>query len=96
MRAIYVILFLAIFVLVGVQSADDKKDDKKDDKNKKCGENETYQRCGTACERRCDNSDYWNTPCEEPCVDKCFCDDGYLRDKDTNKCVRAWRCGVSD
>uniref|UniRef100_A0A182IL73 Uncharacterized protein n=1 Tax=Anopheles atroparvus TaxID=41427 RepID=A0A182IL73_ANOAO len=78
MRAIFALLFVAIFALLG-------------DAATTCGENETFQRCGTGCERRCDNPDDWNTPCELPCVDKCFCNEGFLRHVD-GECVRAWRC----
>ncbi|XP_049295858.1 cysteine-rich venom protein 6-like [Anopheles funestus] len=79
MRAIFALLVLAVFAFLGASAQTE------------CGENETFQRCGTGCERTCNNGEDWDKPCSEPCVDKCFCQDGFLRD-DTGSCVRAWRC----
>ncbi|XP_052892692.1 chymotrypsin inhibitor-like [Anopheles moucheti] len=86
MRAIFVLLVVAIFAFLGV-SAENKA-------QPKCGENESFQRCGSACERTCSNGEEWDKPCKSPCVDKCFCQEGFLRD-DSGKCVRAWRCNPS-
>ncbi|EAU76572.1 AGAP006253-PA [Anopheles gambiae str. PEST] len=81
MRAIFVLLVVAVFAFLGVSAQQPKK----------CGENEIYQRCGTGCERTCDNGDTWDKPCKAACVDKCFCKDGFLRNEN-GKCVRAWHC----
>uniref|UniRef100_A0A182PJX3 TIL domain-containing protein n=1 Tax=Anopheles epiroticus TaxID=199890 RepID=A0A182PJX3_9DIPT len=78
MRAIFVLLVVAVFAFLGVSG-------------NQCGENETFQRCGTGCERTCSNGNTWNEPCKEPCVDKCFCNDGFIRN-DKGACVRAWLC----
>uniref|UniRef100_A0A182NH30 TIL domain-containing protein n=1 Tax=Anopheles dirus TaxID=7168 RepID=A0A182NH30_9DIPT len=80
MRAIFVLLAVALFVVLGAAA--------------KCGDNEEFQRCGTGCERTCNNGDDWDKPCALPCVDKCFCLDGFLRDS-SGACVRAWRCSPS-
>ncbi|XP_050076022.1 chymotrypsin inhibitor-like [Anopheles maculipalpis] len=80
MRAIFALLIVAVFAFLGVLA-----------QKPNCGENEVFQRCGTACERTCSNGEEWDKPCKLPCVDKCFCQDGFLRNGDGN-CVRAWRC----
>ncbi|XP_077290871.1 zonadhesin-like [Arctopsyche grandis] len=57
----------------------------------KCGKNEQYTECGTACPDTCDD---WRTPtaCIQVCVPGCFCLPGYVRNTKTNECVRPCEC----
>ncbi|XP_053673065.1 chymotrypsin inhibitor-like [Anopheles nili] len=80
MRAIFVLLIVAVIAFLGVSA-----------QGNKCADNEEYQRCGTGCERTCTNGESWEKPCTAPCADKCFCQSGFLRDSN-GKCVRPWRC----
>ncbi|GLV33940.1 Calcium-independent receptor for alpha-latrotoxin [Carabus blaptoides fortunei] len=51
-----------------------------------CGINEHHALCGSNCEETCTDS----SPqfCDDRCiVDKCVCNDGYVRDSPTNICI---------
>uniref|UniRef100_A0AC35FZ60 TIL domain-containing protein n=1 Tax=Panagrolaimus sp. PS1159 TaxID=55785 RepID=A0AC35FZ60_9BILA len=59
-------------------------------KKKICGQNETFQECGTKCEASC------NQPfpgfCSDECLENvCQCSEGFLRDS-LGKCVLASKC----
>eukprot|EP00567_Pseudictyota_dubia_P002213 CAMPEP_0197465450 /NCGR_PEP_ID=MMETSP1175-20131217/64544_1 /TAXON_ID=1003142 /ORGANISM="Triceratium dubium, Strain CCMP147" /LENGTH=285 /DNA_ID=CAMNT_0043001465 /DNA_START=74 /DNA_END=930 /DNA_ORIENTATION=+ len=56
-----------------------------------CAANEVYQTCGTACPATCSTKDAIR-PCIAMCVQGCFCEDGYVRDDDTDACVRSEDC----
>ncbi|GIY83580.1 kunitz-type U19-barytoxin-Tl1a [Caerostris darwini] len=61
-----------------------------------CPENEHFESCGTDCPITCEN--YSNPPeiCNEMCVAKCFCDDGFVRREEDGKCVRPLDCPNRD
>uniref|UniRef100_A0A2M4DM06 Putative salivary secreted serine protease inhibitor n=1 Tax=Anopheles darlingi TaxID=43151 RepID=A0A2M4DM06_ANODA len=87
MRAIFALLVLAIFAFFGsalsqaVQAQGSQT----------CRKEESYHRCGSGCERTCLNQKKWNDPCEKPCIDGCFCNEGFLRDA-AGDCIRSWLC----
>ncbi|KAI8420775.1 hypothetical protein MSG28_007986 [Choristoneura fumiferana] len=56
-----------------------------------CRQNEKYLNCGTACPLTCDN--YKNPPkvCTRQCVEDCFCEDGFVRDRNM-RCVKPENC----
>nr|WIM01413.1 zonadhesin-like protein 2B [Limnephilus flavicornis] len=54
------------------------------------GPYETFNFCGTACPKTCDNKDK-NIACILLCVKGCFCQEGYVRDKN-NKCILPKDC----
>ncbi|CAI5452219.1 unnamed protein product [Caenorhabditis angaria] len=57
----------------------------------KCGENEQLEECGTACEPSCDVPEY--PFCTEQClVNVCQCKAGFLRDKNSKKCIKPSDC----
>ncbi|GFY60855.1 carboxypeptidase inhibitor SmCI [Trichonephila inaurata madagascariensis] len=56
-----------------------------------CGENERYNRCGTACPLTCDNYDNPPKFCNFMCKIGCECEDGYVRSND-GRCVRPEHC----
>uniref|UniRef100_A0A0N5BQ16 TIL domain-containing protein n=1 Tax=Strongyloides papillosus TaxID=174720 RepID=A0A0N5BQ16_STREA len=57
-----------------------------------CPKNEHFDECGTACPITCNN--YYNQPkvCTMQCVIGCVCNEGYIRDKQTNQCVLPIHC----
>ncbi|XP_055930162.1 zonadhesin-like [Argiope bruennichi] len=55
-----------------------------------CGENEEFQKCGTACPATC-ISGTEQRPCRAICVRGCFCKPGFVRDLSGN-CVRPELC----
>lgn len=55
----------------------------------KCGQNEEYTMCGTACPLTCEKPEVG--PCTLQCVIGCQCKKGYLRHK-TGKCVELGDC----
>lgn len=61
----------------------------------KCGENEEYQTCGTACPPRCDDLRYPLPKPPKPCIllckAGCFCKAGFYRNE-KNKCVPPQQC----
>ncbi|EGT53964.1 hypothetical protein CAEBREN_03418 [Caenorhabditis brenneri] len=60
-------------------------------RNDKCGPNESFQTCGTACEPACNAPSA--TFCTLQCVVGCQCDPGFVRRAD-NACVRKEDCNV--
>lgn len=51
-----------------------------------CGANEEYSDCGKPCQGTCANP----VPgCMQPCVKGCFCQAGYLRLAEGDRCVEA-------
>ncbi|VDP20589.1 unnamed protein product [Soboliphyme baturini] len=57
----------------------------------KCGENEQYLVCGSACEPTCQSLRSKQKECAENCVNRCFCRLGYVRDRH-NKCIPKDKC----
>lgn len=57
-----------------------------------CGENEKYNLCGTACAITCANYKKPLLKCTLQCVPGCECQDGFIRDTQTGKCVLAENC----
>jgi len=56
----------------------------------KCGENAERRACGSACAPRCNNPNP-GPICVLPCVDDCFCKEGYLKAAN-GACVRPQEC----
>uniref|UniRef100_A0A2M4C501 Putative salivary secreted serine protease inhibitor n=1 Tax=Anopheles marajoara TaxID=58244 RepID=A0A2M4C501_9DIPT len=87
MRAFFALLVLAIFAILGsVQSQAAQGQG-----SRACGKEESFHRCGSGCERTCLNQKKWSEECDKPCIDGCFCNEGYLRDA-TGECIRSWLC----
>ncbi|CAD6189452.1 unnamed protein product [Caenorhabditis auriculariae] len=60
-------------------------------RNCRCGRNELFKECGTACEPRC--GEPLNRPCTRECVPNvCQCRPGLLRSYDNSTCVRLIEC----
>ncbi|KAG7309637.1 hypothetical protein JYU34_004115 [Plutella xylostella] len=57
----------------------------------KCGTNEVYTNCGSACEINCTNIDNPPQACTLQCVEKCECLQGFIRNSDGN-CVKKEEC----
>lgn len=57
-----------------------------------CRQNEKYQNCGTACPLTCDNYKNPPTVCTQQCVEDCFCEEGFVRDRNM-RCVKPENCG---
>ncbi|XP_050452565.1 chymotrypsin inhibitor-like [Cataglyphis hispanica] len=57
---------------------------------KKCGKNEIWTECGSACPPKC-NPPKEPQACIALCVKGCACKPGYLRNKH-NECVRPCDC----
>lgn len=55
----------------------------------KCGLNEEYTTCGTACPLTCEKPNVG--PCTMQCVIGCQCQKGYLRHK-SGKCIKPGEC----
>merc|ERR1712176_929446 len=51
-----------------------------------CGVGGIWNKCGSACERTCQNPG--SEVCTEQCVPKCTCTEGYLMDEKSKKCVK--------
>lgn len=57
----------------------------------KCGKNEIYQTCGTACQPRCGQKAA--DACVASCEIGCFCAPGYIRHPKKNNCISVAQCG---
>uniref|UniRef100_A0A0N5CAQ9 TIL domain-containing protein n=1 Tax=Strongyloides papillosus TaxID=174720 RepID=A0A0N5CAQ9_STREA len=57
-----------------------------------CLENEHFTRCGTTCPSTCSN--YYKKPqkCTKDCFVGCECDEGFVRNEETNECVTPKKC----
>ncbi|XP_066276578.1 IgGFc-binding protein-like [Branchiostoma lanceolatum] len=55
-----------------------------------CPVNSHYQECGTACPATCTDTGAPDA-CAQPCLEGCFCDEGYVLSGDT--CVSIFDCG---
>ncbi|CAF1092511.1 unnamed protein product [Adineta ricciae] len=63
-----------------------------------CPEGEVYKSCGTACPLTCDDVLNTNSTklCTLQCVSGCFCQEGYVRDKQNKgTCVRREQCNAT-
>ncbi|KAG5887159.1 hypothetical protein JTB14_016853 [Gonioctena quinquepunctata] len=62
-----------------------------------CGENETMVCEGCSEELTCQNRypKYRKGPCTKECILTCACNEGYIRDKYTKKCVLEEDCPLS-
>ncbi|VDK30721.1 unnamed protein product, partial [Gongylonema pulchrum] len=60
----------------------------------RCGENEEYQQCGTACPETCLSND--TKTCTVECVPGCFCKSGYVLNRANGTCVKRETCGTSE
>ncbi|KAI4463514.1 riddle [Holotrichia oblita] len=57
----------------------------------KCGKNQEYKMCGSACPEYCGKPA--GTECKLPCVRGCFCKDGYiLKAERSNECILKKDC----
>uniref|UniRef100_A0A0N5BKS8 TIL domain-containing protein n=1 Tax=Strongyloides papillosus TaxID=174720 RepID=A0A0N5BKS8_STREA len=58
----------------------------------KCSENEHFTKCGTTCPLTCSN--YYKKPqrCTKDCFVGCECDEGFVRNEETNECVTPIQC----
>ncbi|KAJ8962928.1 hypothetical protein NQ314_005645 [Rhamnusium bicolor] len=55
--------------------------------------NTSYNACGRACVSTCRNPTKGDDPCIiDVCVPGCFCNQGLIRDEESNKCVRIEDC----
>lgn len=56
-----------------------------------CGENESYDTCGSSCPADCNN---YALPrnCPKICRSGCFCNEGYVRDPETGYCIKVEEC----
>ncbi|XP_035220585.1 zonadhesin-like isoform X2 [Stegodyphus dumicola] len=59
-------------------------------KEEKCGKDEVFSECGSACPPSCANKDK-QTPCTLQCVKGCFCKRGLVRNEN-GQCVRPEEC----
>ncbi|CAD6189514.1 unnamed protein product [Caenorhabditis auriculariae] len=60
-------------------------------KPQRCGENEVFKTCGSACEPNC--NDRRPRPCTKNCVPNvCQCEEGFVRDSDNKTCVLRSEC----
>lgn len=58
-----------------------------------CGENEIQNDCGSACEPTCETIvRSQRLDCISVCIDGCFCQKGYVRDKIGGKCILEEEC----
>lgn len=57
--------------------------------DQRCGKNEEYSDCGSACPDSCQRR---NRHCIQRCESGCFCKKGYIRDDATGNCVREEEC----
>ncbi|XP_050786923.1 LOW QUALITY PROTEIN: IgGFc-binding protein-like [Gopherus flavomarginatus] len=55
-----------------------------------CPENSHYEACGNACPASCSDQ-IANSSCQEPCVETCQCDNGYVLS--AGQCVSVGSCG---
>ncbi|KAM3590121.1 uncharacterized protein V6R79_004028 [Siganus canaliculatus] len=61
----------------------------------KCPANSYYSSCGPACSQpTCQNPASYNGSCNQPCVEGCICNDGFVLSGD--KCVPIDECGCVD
>ncbi|KAG7190299.1 hypothetical protein KM043_006415 [Ampulex compressa] len=79
-RAVLIVLLVAAVFAATVMSSPPVK---------KCGKNEIWNSCGTACEPSCKNPK--PEICTKQCVIGCQCANGFLRNKN-NRCVKPCDC----
>lgn len=53
-----------------------------------CSDGKVFKECGSACPRSCSGFGRPEPTCIAVCVSGCFCDDGYMLDEATDKCVK--------
>ncbi|KAJ8962929.1 hypothetical protein NQ314_005646 [Rhamnusium bicolor] len=54
--------------------------------------NTSYNECGRACVSTCQNPTFGDGNCFTVCAPGCFCNQGFIRDEESNKCVRIEDC----
>ncbi|CAG9826724.1 unnamed protein product [Diabrotica balteata] len=82
-----------IFALLILVFTDTTKSLVKRSEPEKCGPNETFTICGSACsEKNCEDvhSTSFERICLQACSVGCFCNQGYFRNTSSGKCVE--RC----
>ena len=55
-----------------------------------CGDHEEYKKCGTACPTKCGDSG--PQVCTKQCVAGCFCEAGFILDKEDGNCIPKDEC----
>uniref|UniRef100_A0A2I9LQ00 Venom protein n=1 Tax=Centruroides hentzi TaxID=88313 RepID=A0A2I9LQ00_9SCOR len=78
----FLIIALLIIVASSVNSAT---------LSKQCGENEEFDKCGTACPVDCTNYMNQPIPCTRQCVPRCACKPGFVESA-TGKCILPSEC----
>ncbi|RWS04891.1 hypothetical protein B4U80_12618 [Leptotrombidium deliense] len=80
MKTVIFILFLAVALAAFVNATSMMK----------CGVKEVYHQCG-GCDKTCENYKDKAIPCTLPCIPKCLCIEGLVRNSQ-GKCDDARRC----
>ncbi|KAJ1132125.1 hypothetical protein NDU88_010454 [Pleurodeles waltl] len=58
-----------------------------------CPDHSKYTECGSACPLSCDNYENPLRACTDQCVPGCFCEEGYVLEKDgSSRCVKQSSC----
>lgn len=76
-------IIILFFLIIGIDSKAIRK----------CGTNEIFKTCGSACPPTCETRFYIHkeNTCTKQCVRGCFCEEGYYRAKD-GTCVQTEDC----